>query len=79
MTESESECSTVRDDRTAHSHAASAQLDVVIAGDDVLNKKPSPEIYNLAASRLGLPSSACAPPSRGVVFAARQRVVVGWW
>ena len=36
-----------------------ARLDVVIAGDDVSKKKPDPEIYDLAASRLGLPSEAC--------------------
>ena len=31
-----------------------ARLDVVIAGDDVTHKKPDPEIYNLAAARLGV-------------------------
>ncbi|KAJ1636772.1 HAD-like domain-containing protein [Pavlovales sp. CCMP2436] len=36
-----------------------AKLDVIIAGDDVQNKKPHPEIYLLAASRLGLSSKAC--------------------
>jgi len=36
-----------------------AQLDVIIAGDDVKEKKPSPEIYNLAATRLGVPNSRC--------------------
>jgi HAD superfamily hydrolase (TIGR01509 family) len=36
-----------------------AKLDCIIAGDDVSNKKPSPEIYNVAASRLGLESSDC--------------------
>jgi len=36
-----------------------AKLDVIIAGDDVSRKKPDPEIYNVAASRLGLPSGAC--------------------
>lgn len=32
---------------------------VIIAGDDVSNKKPHPEIYNVAAERLGLGSAAC--------------------
>jgi len=36
-----------------------AKLDVIIAGDDVSKKKPDPEIYNVAASRLGLSSDAC--------------------
>jgi beta-phosphoglucomutase-like phosphatase (HAD superfamily) len=36
-----------------------AQLDVIIAGDDVREKKPSPEIYNLAADRLGLSHADC--------------------
>ena len=35
------------------------KLDVIIAGDDVSNKKPDPEIYNVAAQRLGVASSAC--------------------
>ena len=30
-----------------------AKLDVIIAGDDVSKKKPDPEIYNVAAQRLG--------------------------
>jgi HAD superfamily hydrolase (TIGR01509 family) len=37
-------------------------FDVVITGDDVSRKKPDPQIYVLAASRLGL------PPARCVVF-----------
>ena len=36
-----------------------AKLDVIIAGDDVSNKKPHPEIYNVAAERLGLPNDRC--------------------
>ena len=36
-----------------------AKLDVVIAGDDVSKKKPDPEIYNVAAARLGLDKTAC--------------------
>ena len=36
-----------------------AKLDVIIAGDDVSKKKPHPEIYNLASSRLGVPKEAC--------------------
>merc|ERR1719155_256457 len=36
-----------------------ARLDVVIAGDDVTHKKPDPEIYNLAAARLGVDKSRC--------------------
>jgi len=35
------------------------QLDVIIAGDDVANKKPHPEIYQTASARLGVPSTAC--------------------
>lgn len=37
-------------------------FDVVITGDDVTRKKPDPQIYALAAERLGL------PPGRCVVF-----------
>lgn len=35
------------------------KLDVIIAGDDVSNKKPDPEIYNVAAQRLGLDKTQC--------------------
>ena len=34
-------------------------FDVVITGDDVSRKKPDPQIYLLAAERLGLPPSRC--------------------
>ena len=34
-------------------------FDVVITGDDVSRKKPDPQIYLLAAERLGLPASRC--------------------
>jgi len=36
-----------------------SKLDVIIAGDDVSNKKPDPEIYNVAAERLGLSNTQC--------------------
>lgn len=36
-----------------------AKLDVIIAGDDVNKKKPDPEIYNVAAQRLGLSNEKC--------------------
>ena len=35
------------------------QLDVCILGDDVSEKKPSPMIYNEAASRIGVPNEKC--------------------
>jgi len=34
-------------------------FDVVITGDDVTRKKPDPQIYSLAADRLGLPPGRC--------------------
>lgn len=39
-----------------------AWFDAVITGDDVTRKKPDPQIYSLAAGKLGL------PPTRCVVF-----------
>lgn len=36
-----------------------AQLDVIMAGDDVKNKKPDPEIYLAAAAKLGVSPSKC--------------------
>lgn len=35
------------------------ELDVFMAGDDVQNKKPHPQIYNTAAERLGLSPDEC--------------------
>jgi HAD superfamily hydrolase (TIGR01509 family) len=35
------------------------KFDIVLAGDVVKNKKPDPEIYNLALSKLGLQSEEC--------------------
>ncbi|MHB0914053.1 MAG: HAD family hydrolase [Armatimonadota bacterium] len=34
-------------------------FDTVVSGSDVLHKKPDPEIFLLAAKRLGLPASHC--------------------
>jgi HAD superfamily hydrolase (TIGR01509 family) len=38
---------------------APADFDAVITGDDVTGKKPDPEIFLLAASRLNLPPAEC--------------------
>jgi HAD superfamily hydrolase (TIGR01509 family) len=34
-------------------------FDVIAAGDEVARKKPSPDIYEAALARLGLPAAAC--------------------
>lgn len=34
-------------------------FEVIAAGDDVVAKKPSPDVYLLALERLGLPAAAC--------------------
>lgn len=34
-------------------------MDVILAGDDVVEKKPHPRIYLVAAERLGLPPDRC--------------------
>lgn len=39
--------------------ARKASFEFVLAGDVVSKKKPDPEIYELAKSRLGLPASQC--------------------
>jgi HAD superfamily hydrolase (TIGR01509 family) len=36
-----------------------ARFDIILAGDDVEKKKPDPQIYNIARSRLGLPADRC--------------------
>lgn len=36
-----------------------ARFDLILAGDDVANKKPHPEIYDTARSRLGLAPERC--------------------
>ena len=38
---------------------ADIKFDIVLAGDVVKNKKPDPEIYNLALTRLGLQPEEC--------------------
>ena len=44
-----------------------SKLDVIIAGDDVSKKKPDPEIYDVAASRLGLQSTDCVVVEDSIV------------
>lgn len=34
-------------------------FDIIVVGDDVENKKPSPDIFILAAEKIGLPSCQC--------------------
>lgn len=36
-----------------------ARFDLILAGDDVKNKKPDPEIYNAARARLGVDPARC--------------------
>ncbi|KAI8473384.1 MAG: HAD-like domain-containing protein [Monoraphidium minutum] len=36
-----------------------ARFDLILAGDDVKNKKPDPDIYNTARERLGIPADRC--------------------
>lgn len=36
-----------------------SRFDLILAGDDVKNKKPDPEIYNTARARLGIPAENC--------------------
>lgn len=36
-----------------------SRLDIILAGDDVKRKKPDPEIYTLAATRLGIDPANC--------------------
>jgi len=40
-------------------HERLQKMDIIIAGDDVKEKKPSPEIYDLAATKLNLKSEDC--------------------
>ena len=37
----------------------SEDFEVICAGDSVANKKPAPDVYELALQQLGLPASAC--------------------
>lgn len=50
-----------------------AKFDLVLAGDVVSQKKPDPEIYNLAKQRLGLPGKECVvvEDSRNGLLAAK--------
>jgi HAD superfamily hydrolase (TIGR01509 family) len=37
----------------------SERFEVICAGDSVANKKPAPDVYNLALAELGLPAESC--------------------
>jgi HAD superfamily hydrolase (TIGR01509 family) len=61
-------------------HGIHGLLDVVVGRDDVLNVKPDPELFLLAASRLGKPPSACvvfedSPNGMRAALAAGMRCV----
>jgi len=45
--------------RAAMGHPAEEMFEVIAAGDMVENKKPAPDVYNLALKGLGLPGQAC--------------------
>eukprot|EP00472_Partenskyella_glossopodia_P008825 CAMPEP_0197525290 /NCGR_PEP_ID=MMETSP1318-20131121/10736_1 /TAXON_ID=552666 /ORGANISM="Partenskyella glossopodia, Strain RCC365" /LENGTH=335 /DNA_ID=CAMNT_0043078499 /DNA_START=28 /DNA_END=1035 /DNA_ORIENTATION=+ len=44
-----------------------AKFDVVMAGDDVVRKKPDPLIYNLAREKIGLPKEKCVVVEDSIV------------
>jgi HAD superfamily hydrolase (TIGR01509 family) len=61
-------------------HGIRDLLDVVVARDDVRNVKPDPELFQLAASRLGVPPGACvafedSPHGMRAALAAGMRCV----
>jgi HAD superfamily hydrolase (TIGR01509 family) len=61
-------------------HGIRDLLDVVVARDDVRKVKPDPELFLLAASRLGVPSVACvvfedSPNGMRAALAAGMRCV----
>ncbi|MFZ3070955.1 MAG: HAD-IA family hydrolase [Anaerolineaceae bacterium] len=76
---------TTADKRTAHAVAnnllAEIELGFIIAGDMVANKKPDPEIYNLALETSGLTADQCVvfEDSRNGLLAAKAaglRVII---
>lgn len=56
------------------------RFEVIVAGDDVPNKKPAPDIYLLALERLDLPASDCLAieDSANGVAAARAASIEVW-
>jgi HAD superfamily hydrolase (TIGR01509 family) len=46
-------------DATLRSIGLSDAFDVIVSGDDISHGKPDPEIYLLAANRLGVPPERC--------------------
>jgi HAD superfamily hydrolase (TIGR01509 family) len=61
-------------------HGIRDRLDVVVARDDVRNVKPDPELFLLAASRLGVAPGACvvfedSPNGMRAALAAGMRCV----
>lgn len=59
--------------RAAFGRSADRVFDVLACGDEVRVKKPAPDIYLLAISRLGLPSRSCVAleDSRNGLLSAR--------
>jgi HAD superfamily hydrolase (TIGR01509 family) len=54
-------------------------FDVIVSGDDVVHGKPDPEIYLLAAQRLGIPAARCVAiedSPNGVLSASRAGMFV---
>jgi HAD superfamily hydrolase (TIGR01509 family) len=59
--------------RATMGEAAAAVFEVIAAGDEVAAKKPAPDVYDLALSRLGLPTAGCVAleDSRNGLLAAK--------
>jgi cytidine deaminase len=55
-----------------------AWFDAVITGDDVTRKKPDPQIYRLAAERLGLPPERCVVVEDAPVGVAAAKAAGMW-
>jgi HAD superfamily hydrolase (TIGR01509 family) len=66
-------------DATLASIGLAATFEVIVSGDDVLRSKPDPEIYVLAAERLGIAAKRCVAiedAPKGVQSASRAGMFV---
>lgn len=66
-------------DATLRSIGLSSVFHVVVAGDEVAHGKPAPDIYLLAAERLGIPASKCLAiedSPNGILSATRAGMTV---
>jgi HAD superfamily hydrolase (TIGR01509 family) len=65
--------------RSVFAPAGEAMFSAIVSGDEVAAKKPAPDVFQLALTRLGLPASSCIAfedSANGVTSARRAGLAV---